>query len=514
MQQLARMIGLGLFALAVSGNAQVVSAPDESRAIELKEDVLEDKIRGGMLGQMLGYVNGLVHEGRYIEEPGAVEHYIPGLPVGAFADDDTDIEWVYITAMHDSGKTYLSPQEVVQLWRANMNHNIWMSNLYARQLMDLGILPPLTGRIAVNPWASFNVSGHFVAETFGLIAPAMPRTASQIGLHYTHLSIDGEPAQSTQLFNSMIAMAFIETDIEKIVATGLAAVDPSSRTYRVVSDLVRLWKENPLDWKVTRVKAKDLYETLPGSDYYYSRDWAGIELNTAAMVGALLYGRGDFVETMRLAFNFGWDADCNAATVGTILGVMKGRAWMNTQGWTVEDRYSNRRYNAFSNKWEPEAYNVMSNKWEQGRVRGQMPDDETITSFENKVLAVAKRVIVEEGGSQVTRDGATVYSFHSQSPANVEAIPHPLNRMTDLRKEWLPYLEKWLEGSRQERARAAYLALCLHESERLKKERPGQWQQALSALKEYPNVISEISKATQWPVHRKARDYGLLESIQ
>jgi len=62
--------------------------------------------------------------------------------------------------------------------------------------MDVGIKPPLTGRIAVNPWSVFNISGQFVCEAFGLIAPGMPQTASKIGLHYTHVTIDGEPAQS------------------------------------------------------------------------------------------------------------------------------------------------------------------------------------------------------------------------------------------------------------------------------------------------------------------------------
>ena len=43
--------------------------------------------------------------------------------------------------------------------------------------------PPLTGRIAINPWADFNLSGQFVSETWGLISPGMPQTAARIGIH-------------------------------------------------------------------------------------------------------------------------------------------------------------------------------------------------------------------------------------------------------------------------------------------------------------------------------------------
>ena len=37
---------------------------------EISADVLEDKIRGGFLGQVIGDLNGLEHEMKYIAEPG------------------------------------------------------------------------------------------------------------------------------------------------------------------------------------------------------------------------------------------------------------------------------------------------------------------------------------------------------------------------------------------------------------------------------------------------------------
>src|SRR5690349_6977602 len=78
-------------------------------------DVLEDKIRGGMLGQILGNLNGLPHEMRYIGQPGEVERYVPSLPDGARTDDDTDIEWVYIAEMQRTGALKLPYAEVTKL---------------------------------------------------------------------------------------------------------------------------------------------------------------------------------------------------------------------------------------------------------------------------------------------------------------------------------------------------------------------------------------------------------------
>ena len=84
-------------------------AQPTNRELRIPADTLEDKLRGGMLGQILGNLNGLPHEFKYIDEPGNVEVYTPSLPDGAVTDDDTDIEWVYIreiarTRRHSHGQ--------------------------------------------------------------------------------------------------------------------------------------------------------------------------------------------------------------------------------------------------------------------------------------------------------------------------------------------------------------------------------------------------------------------------
>ena len=91
-------------------------------------------------------------------------------------------------------------------------------------------------------------------------------------------------------------------------------MDSASVLNEIVGD-VRAWqRQHPDDWRATRLRLKEKYSLHDGA----MRDKNGYELNSASIVASLLYGRGDFVETLRLAFNFGWDADCNAATAGTI----------------------------------------------------------------------------------------------------------------------------------------------------------------------------------------------------
>jgi hypothetical protein len=431
----------------------------------LTRSELRDRIHGGFLGQVLGNLNGLPHEMKYIHEPGQVERYVPGLPEGARTDDDTDLEWVYVKAMQNEG-VFLPPARIRELWRRHINRGIWCANLYARQLMELGLEPPLTGRVALNPWSEFNISGQFICESFGLMAPGMPQTASRIGLHYTQVTIDGEPAQTTQLFCSLIALAFTSTNIQTLLDLSLTAVDPNSEIAAVARD-VRTWhQEHPSDWRETRRRIKEKYQRHNGE----MRDKNGYELNTASTIAALLHGQADLPETLRLAFNFGWDCDNNAATAATVLGVMRGRSWMQQQGWNIKDSYRN-------------------------TTRDAMPTNETLTGFADRIVDIARSVILSHGGAEFTTNGESAFRIPIERPSNLAPLPRPLDRRESLRAELLPQITRDLEGSATDQARAAYLALCLEEDETFAREKPEEWTSAIASLKQATNVVAQIFAA-------------------
>jgi hypothetical protein len=379
---------------------------DNNKTIEMSVEILRDKIRGGLLGQILGNLNGLEHEMKYIDTPGNVKQYTPALPDGARTDDDTDLEWVYIVAMQRNNTTMLPPHLITQLWKQRINNRIWCSNQYARQLMDIGFRPPQTGSIVFNPWANFNISGQFICESFGLLAPAMPRTAAKIGLNYTRVTIDSEPAQTTQLFTTMIATAFITDDINTILQAGLKAIDQNCTIRQIVLNVCKWHDLYPKDWRTTRRLIKEKYSKHGGA----MRDRNGYELNTASTIASLLYGEGDFVKTLITAFNFGWDADNNAATSGTIIGVIKGYRWMMQQNWKIVDRYHN-------------------------TTRDNMPMDETITTFADRIIDLAERVITENGGQRKNINGQIVYNIRPEKPKNIVPLPNLANQIARLQKD-------------------------------------------------------------------------------
>jgi len=446
----------------------------QEASMEVPESVLRDKILGGIIGQFFGNLNGLVHENRYTDEPGNVTEYIPDLSHGARTDDDTDIEFVYIYHMLEGGRLVMPYDTIYLLWKEHISDKIWCSNAYARNLMEIGIRPPYTGRVALNPWAGFNISGQFLCEQFGLISPGMPRTAARIGTHYTHVAVDGEPVQATQLFDAMIATAFFEDDLRKIIDAGLASVDPRSEIHGIVSNVLHWHGAYPDDWRNTRLAMKETYwnGTFGGAG-----GTNGYRITTAATIASLLYGEGDLVESLRHAFNFGWDADNVAAMAGTIAGLMKGARWIMEQGWDIKDIYTNDR-------------------------RPGLPAEMTISDFAGMHLRLAERNILEHGGKVIRIEGEKGFLIRIEEPANIEALPDPLDRAEALREEWRPRVEEGLTGDSTEQMVSVYMAACLDLAGDLILEKKDQWQEALQVFEPHFEILFEEGMWSQ-----EARQY-------
>lgn len=441
-----------------------------TQEIVIPSEQVIDKIRGGLLGQNLGVLNGLPYEFTFIEQPGDVSGYVPSLPEGARTDDDTDFEWVYIYQMQKTGQIRIPYPEVAQLWRERINRNIWSANRYARHLMDIGIEPPLTGYAPVNPWAPFNLSGQFLSETFALLAPGMPQTASKIGLHYTRVAIGQESAQATQFFCSMIAAAFIEDDIREIIQWGIAALDEKSIIRDIARDVGDWQRQHPDDWRKTWELIHEKYKQDTWIESYN-----GYGLNAAAVVAALLYGNGDFAKTIEYAFNFGWDADCNAATAGTILGAVKGYRWMMSQGWQIVDRYTN-------------------------TTREQMPMDETMTSFADRLIDLFETVNERNGGTRFRAEDVLSYRIRAERSEPVARLhdneAQYQTLVDDLREE---VIENISSTDRRLQARGAYLAICLDMAAEVSRQDAKSWKKAVHALSGYWKIVNNVFYGSDFP---------------
>src|SRR5574344_1828093 len=114
------------------------------QSLSLKQ--LKDKIAGAWIGQMVGNIYGLPFENKFIEGPAAESRFPFGytkninklqLYKGAFSDDDTDIEYLYLMGMEKYGvePTYSQMRE---LWMYHIKDRVWLANRASLGLMHYG----------------------------------------------------------------------------------------------------------------------------------------------------------------------------------------------------------------------------------------------------------------------------------------------------------------------------------------------------------------------------------------
>jgi hypothetical protein len=113
-------------------------------------------------------------------------------------------------------------------------------------------------------------------------------------------------------------MAFIESDMRKIIEKGLSYIPADCEYARAVRAVADYHAENPANWRDCFQYVYDNfgYDRYPGNCH--------IIPNIAVMVLALLYGKNDFSDTINICNMCGWDTDCNVGNVATIVGVLCG----------------------------------------------------------------------------------------------------------------------------------------------------------------------------------------------
>jgi hypothetical protein len=157
------------------------------------------------------------------------------------------------------------------------------------------------------------------------MSPGMVNTASEISDRIGHIMNYGDGWYGGVYVAAMYSLAFISDDIEFIVSEALRAIPAESNFYKVISDVIRSYHHNPDDWKETWfVVEKKWTEDIGCPDGVFQPFNIDASVNAAYVVIGLLFGKGDFTETMQISTRCGQDADCNPATAGGILGTVKG----------------------------------------------------------------------------------------------------------------------------------------------------------------------------------------------
>jgi hypothetical protein len=289
----------------------------------LTRAALEDKIRGGWAGQMIGVSFGAPTEfqsnGRLIE--GALP-WTPDRVKEALHQDDLYVDMTFAAVMDTVGLS-ATIDDYAEAFKSS-KYQLWHANAAARRLLNQGIKAPLTGDPRNNIHAN-DIDFQIESDFIGLMTPGLPQESNRYCSLVGRIMNHGDGLYGGMFFGGMYSAAFFERDVSKVVEAGLATIPADSGYARIVRDAVALWRRHPSDWRRAWTELQSQWDRDDACTDGASRPFnIDARLNGAYVALGLLYGGGDFARTLDITTRFGQDSDCNPSSAAGIVGVMLG----------------------------------------------------------------------------------------------------------------------------------------------------------------------------------------------
>lgn len=297
--------------------------------MKLNYETLRDKILGCWQGKNAGGTLGAPFEGKrglsdikwYQQKD--IENNPP-------ANDDLDLQIAWLNAVEEYGPTVSAPV-LGEYWLTYITPN-WSEYGIGKSNMRRGFAPPLSGRVS-NYYK--DSCGCFIrSEIWACLAPGLPEIATRYACLDGCVDHADDGLYGEIFFAAVQSAAFVESDADKLIDIGLSYI-PADCAVAEAVNLVRKAYKDGKTWKEAR---KELFAKVPGA---FSACWMKLKdqdpdemahthvgfdapNNIGITVIGWLWGEGDLGKSICIAADCGEDADCSAATVGAIVGIING----------------------------------------------------------------------------------------------------------------------------------------------------------------------------------------------
>lgn len=311
---------------------------------DLSESALADRVRGGWLGRIAGCNLGkpvedgdhwtAAHLKDYLVRAGAypLRDYIPvldpmpaefvmrenwprttrGNVQGSDRDDDIDfsILALHLLERHGSG---LAPHHVASAWLRLLPFlQVFTAERAAYRNLIQGVPLADVARTR-NPYREW-IGAQIRADAFGWVNPGNPRAAAILAYQDASLSHVGNGIYGEMWAAALVATAFTAEGPRDALLTSLSHIPPDTRLAEALRDVLRLHSDgNTWEHALGHIQER--------CGHY---GWVHTVNNAAAVAAGLLWGDGDYTETVGLTVQAGWDTDSNGATAGSVAGVLLG----------------------------------------------------------------------------------------------------------------------------------------------------------------------------------------------
>ncbi|MEO8262425.1 MAG: ADP-ribosylglycohydrolase family protein [Pseudolysinimonas sp.] len=308
------------------------------------DDSLDDKLLGAWLGRIAGCNLGkpvewgphwtVEHIRSYLERADAypLRDYFPllspmpdgydlrenwpettrGNVDGGSRDDDVDYPILGLHLLETHG-AQITPAVVGEAWLTLFPYRQIFTAERAAYLNLLHGVPAERAAITRNPYREW-IGALIRGDAFGWVSPGQPRAAMQLAYQDAALSHVANGIYGELWSAALLAGAFTASTVAEAFEQSLDHVPPRSRLAETLQDVAGMRRAG-LTWDAA-------LERIRGRYSHYS--WVHTIPNAAIIAAGLLWGGDDYSATVGLTVMGGWDTDSNAATTGSVAGVVLG----------------------------------------------------------------------------------------------------------------------------------------------------------------------------------------------
>ncbi len=307
--------------------APEVVIPETS--IKITAEALADKLLGGWIGQMVGVAWAASTEFSYkgaIMPESNIEQWKSYKINNAFLQDDLYVEIPFMEAMMTYG-ALCDPSYIAEAFR-DSSFPLWHANLAAQTNLQEGIEYPNSGHYLYNACAD-DIDWQIECDFLGQMYPGLVNEAALRAYELGHIMTYGDGTYGGVFITAMHAAAYTADSIEEIAEAGIAVIPDNTKFKSVVTEVMSCY-QNGLSWEECWQKI----EAQWGKDDKCSPDSAlniDAKLNSAYVLIGLLWGNGDFRDTIIISTRCGQDSDCNPSSAASILGTWLGASQIDDE---------------------------------------------------------------------------------------------------------------------------------------------------------------------------------------
>ncbi len=163
-----------------------------------------------------------------------------------------------------------------------------------------------------------SVGGQIFVDFLGLALPGQEQRAAELSGRLAAVAHFDDGVSGGRFMAAANAAAFDSDTVEEIVLRALRTIPEEGDYARVTKAVLDFFHQHPERWQDCR----NMLEKEWGYDRYSGV--CPMIPNAGVCVMALLYSGGDLNRGVEIATLAGWDTDCNAGNVGSVLGAFGG----------------------------------------------------------------------------------------------------------------------------------------------------------------------------------------------